>query len=101
VQAKNEIRSQWHHVIDVAPTILEAAGLPEPPIVNGTPRTPIQGVSMLSSFNDAKAPENHLTQYFEMSGNRGVYSEGWLAGTVHRAPWETKVRAPLKVTSGS
>jgi len=96
VHAKNEIRSQWHHVIDVPPTILEAAGLPEPRVVNGTPQTPIQGVSMLSAFNDPKAPENHLTQYFEMFGNRGVYSEGWLAGTVHRAPWETKVRAPLK-----
>jgi arylsulfatase len=96
IKARNEIRSQWHHVIDVAPTILEAAGLPEPRVVNGTPQVPIQGVSMLSAFNDAKAPENHLTQYFEMFGNRGVYSEGWLAGTVHKAPWETKVRAPLK-----
>jgi arylsulfatase len=83
-------------VTDVAPTILEAAGLPAPRVVNGTPQTPIQGVSMLSNFNDAKAPENHLTQYFEMFGNRGVYAEGWLAGTVHRAPWESKVRAPLK-----
>jgi arylsulfatase len=83
-------------VIDVAPTILDAAGLPEPRVVNGTPQTPIQGVSMLSAFNDPKAAENHLTQYFEMFGNRGIYSEGWLAGTVHRAPWETKVRAPLK-----
>jgi len=96
IKAKNEIRSQWHHVIDVAPTILEAAGLPEPRVVNGTPQTPIQGVSMLSAFKDAKAPENHLVQYFEMFGNRGVYSQGWLAGTVHRAPWETKVRAPLR-----
>jgi arylsulfatase len=96
INAKNEIRSQWHHVIDVAPTILEAAGLPEPRVVNGTPQVPIQGVSMLSAFNDARAPENHLTQYFEMFGNRGVYSQGWLAGTVHKAPWETKVRAPLK-----
>ena len=96
LHAKNEIRSQWHHVIDVAPTILEAAGLPEPRVVNGTPQIPIQGVSMLSHFNDAKAPENHRTQYFEMFGNRGVYSEGWLAGTVHRAPWEANVRAPLR-----
>ena len=101
MQAKHEICWQWHHVIDVAPTILEAAGLPEPRIVNGTPQTPIQGVSMLSSFNDAKAPENHLTQYFEMFGNRGVYSEGWLAGTVHRAPWETKVRRRSRMTSGA
>jgi arylsulfatase len=96
IKAKNEIRSQWHHVIDVAPTILEAAGLPEPRVVDGTPQVPIQGVSMLSNFNDAQAPENHLVQYFEMFGNRGVYSDGWLAGTVHKAPWEAKVRAPLK-----
>ena len=95
VRAKNEIRSQWHHVIDVAPTILEAAGLPEPRVVNGTPQTPIQGVSMKYAFDDAKAPDTHRTQYFEMFGNRGVYHEGWLAGTVHKAPWETKVRAPL------
>ena len=60
-----------------------------------------RNVSMLSSFNDAKAPENHLTQYFEMFGNRGVYSDGWLAGTVHRAPWETKVRRRSRMTSGS
>ncbi len=93
--AKNEIRSQWHHVIDIAPTILEAAGVPEPRIVNGTPQTSIQGVSMMYAFKDPNAPERHLTQYFEMFGNRGVYSEGWLAGTVHKAPWETKVRAPL------
>jgi arylsulfatase A-like enzyme len=96
VHAKNEVRSQWHHVIDVAPTILEAAGLPEPRVVDGTPQTPIQGVSMMYAFNDAKAPDRHLTQYFEMFGNRGVYFDGWLAGTVHRAPWETKVREPLK-----
>ena len=95
VSARNEIRSQWHHVIDVAPTVLEAAGLPEPRVVNGTPQTPIQGVSMMYAFNDPKAPERHITQYFEMFGNRGVYSDGWLAGTVHRAPWESKVRAPL------
>lgn len=96
IGAKNEIRSQWHHVIDVAPTILEAAGLPEPREVNGTSQTPIQGVSMMYAFQDAKASERHLTQYFEMFGNRGVYAGGWLAGTVHKAPWETKVRAPLK-----
>jgi arylsulfatase len=95
VSARNEIRSQWHHVIDVAPTVLEAAGLPEPRVVNGTPQIPIQGVSMLYAFNDTKTPERHITQYFEMFGNRGVYSDGWLAGTVHRAPWESKVRAPL------
>ena len=88
IKAKGEVRSQWHHVIDIAPTILEAAGLPEPKVVNGVPQTPIEGVSMLYTFNDAKAKDNHLTQYFEIFGNRAIYHDGWLAGTVHRAPWE-------------
>jgi arylsulfatase A-like enzyme len=96
VKGKGEIRSQWHHVIDIAPTILEAAGLPEPKVVNGIPQTPIEGVSMLYSFNDAKAKDRHLTQYFEIFGNRAVYNDGWLAGTVHRAPWELKPRAALE-----
>ncbi|MFH0997322.1 MAG: arylsulfatase [Pseudomonadota bacterium] len=96
VKAKNEVRSQWHHVIDIAPTILEAAGLPEPKVVDGVPQTPIEGVSMLSTFNDAKARDNHLTQYFEIFGNRAVYNDGWLAGTVHRAAWEMKPRATLE-----
>ena len=65
-RGENQIRSQWHHVIDVAPTVLEAAGLPEPKSVDGTPQTPIQGVSMIYSFNDPKAPDRHVTQYFEM-----------------------------------
>jgi arylsulfatase len=96
VKAKGEIRSQWHHVIDIAPTILEAAGIPEPKVVNGIPQTPIVGVSMLATFNDAKAKDNHLTQYFEIFGNRAIYSDGWLAGTVHKAPWEPKPRAALE-----
>jgi arylsulfatase A-like enzyme len=95
IKAKGEIRSQWHHVIDIAPTILEAAGLPEPKVVNGVPQTPIEGVSMLYSFNDPQAKDRHLTQYFEIFGNRAIYHDGWLAGTVHRAPWEQKVRASL------
>ena len=95
VKAKGEIRSQWYHVIDVAPTILEAAGLPEPKFVNGVAQTPIEGVSMLASFADAKAKDNHLTQYFEIFGNRAIYHDGWLAGTVHRAAWEMKPRATL------
>jgi arylsulfatase A-like enzyme len=95
VKARGEIRSQWHHVIDIAPTILEAAGLPEPKVVNGVPQTPIEGVSMLASFNDARAKDNHLTQYFEIFGNRSIYHDGWLAGTVHKAPWEPKPRAAL------
>ena len=95
IQAKNEVRSQWHHVIDVAPTVLEAAALPEPKAVDGTPQIPIQGVSMLYAFNDAKAKDRHLTQYFEIAGNRAIYNDGWLAGTIHRAPWEYTPRAKL------
>lgn len=95
IKAKGEVRSQWHHVIDIAPTILEAAGLPEPKIVNGTPQTPIEGVSMVYTFADSKAPSRHTTQYFEIFGNRAVYNDGWLAGTVHRAAWEFKPRNTL------
>lgn len=95
IKAKGELRSQWHHVIDIAPTILEAAGLPEPKSVNGTPQTPIEGVSMVYSFNDAKAKDRHKTQYFEIFGNRGIYHDGWLAHTVHRAGWELKPRRPF------
>lgn len=96
VKAKGEVRSQWHHVIDIAPTILEAAGLPEPKAVNGVAQAPIEGASMLGSFNDAKAKDNHLTQYFEIFGNRAIYHDGWLAGTIHKAPWEQKPRASLE-----
>jgi arylsulfatase len=96
ITAKNQMRSQWHHVIDIAPTILEAAGLPEPKSVNGTPQTPIEGVSLAYTFADANAPSRHATQYFEIFGNRAIYQDGWLAGTVHRAAWEFKVRRPLE-----
>ena len=96
IAAKGELRSQWHHVIDIAPTILEAADLPEPKSVDGTPQAPIEGVSLGYTFADAKAPSRHTTQYFEILGNRAIYSDGWLAGTVHRAAWELKVRRPLE-----
>jgi arylsulfatase len=96
IRAKGEIRSQFHHVIDVAPTVLEAAKLPEPKLVNGTPQVPIQGVSMLYAFGDAAAKDRHVTQYFEISGNRAIYHDGWLAGTVHRAPWELTPRTTLQ-----
>lgn len=96
IRAKGEVRHQWYHVIDIVPTILEAAGLPAPKLVDGVLQVPMEGVSMLGSFNDAKAKDNHFTQYFEMFGNRAVYHDGWLAGTVHRAPWEKKPRAALK-----
>lgn len=96
IRAKGEVRSQWHHLIDIAPTILQAAGLPEPKVVDGVPQSPIEGVSMVYSFSDAKAKDTRLTQYFEIFGNRAIYNEGWLAGTVHRAAWETKPRATLE-----
>jgi arylsulfatase A-like enzyme len=96
IKAKGELRSQWHHVIDIAPTILEAASLPEPKSVNGTAQTPIEGVSLAYTFADPKAASRHTTQYFEIFGNRAIYHDGWLAGTVHRAAWEFKVRRPLE-----
>jgi arylsulfatase A-like enzyme len=82
------VRHQFCHVIDVAPTILEAAGLPEPVSVNGVMQSPIEGTSMGYSFDDADAAERHDLQYFEMFGNRGVYHRGWSAVTKHRTPWE-------------
>ncbi len=89
IHSRGEIRSQFHHVIDVAPTILEAAGLPQPTFVNGVQQRPIEGVSMAYSFNDPKAAERRQTQYFEMMGNRGIYHKGWTAVTRHRTPWVT------------
>jgi arylsulfatase len=87
IKAKGEMRTQWHHVIDVVPTILEAVGLPEPRIVNGTPQRPIEGVSMVYSWEEPRTPSRHQIQYFEMFGNRGIYFDGWFAGTVHIKPW--------------
>ena len=81
------LRSQFSHVIDVAPTILEAAGLPEPTMVNGVQQSPLEGTSMLYTFSDAGVPERHDLQYFEMFGNRGIYHKGWSAVTKHRTPW--------------
>jgi len=95
IKAKNEVRSQFHHVIDIAPTIYECVGVPAPKMVNGIEQKPLEGVSMRKTFDDAKAPEAHKTQYFEIAGNRGVYHDGWFAGTVHKAPWEMKPRHPL------
>ena len=87
IKAKGEVRSQFHHVIDIAPTILEAAGLPHPAIVNSIQQAPIEGFSMLYAFNDAKAADRHETQYFEMFCNRGIYHKGWTAVTRHGVPW--------------
>jgi len=87
IQAKGEIRSQFHHVNDVAATILEATNLPHPKSVNGVPQRPLTGVSMLYAAEDANAEDRHTTQYFEMFGNRGIYHDGWMARVVHRVPW--------------
>jgi arylsulfatase len=95
IKSRGEIRSQFHHVIDVAPTILEAAGIPEPVSVNGVHQDPIEGVSMVYSFNDARASERHETQYFEMFGNRGIYHKGWTAVTHHVTPWINSKSIPL------
>jgi len=95
IKDKGGLRTQFSHVIDIAPTILEAAGLPQPRSVNGTVQTPIEGVSMVYTFDNAKAPERHKTQYFEMFGNRAIYHDGWLARTIHRAPWQTSAQKPL------
>ena len=99
ITAKNEIRTQFGHVIDVAPTILEAIGLPEPKSVNGVPQIPMQGTSLVYTFDDAKAAERHTTQYFEIAGNRAIYHDGWYARTIHKAPWEQKPRRTLQDNS--
>src|SRR6187397_2275436 len=88
IKAKGELRNQFHHVIDVAPTVLDVAGLPAPTMVNGVLQEPLHGVSMLYSFDDARAAERHETQYFEMLCNRGIYHKGWTAVTRHgNLPW--------------
>jgi len=92
IKARGELRSQFHHVIDVAPTVLEAAGLPQPVMVNGTKQRPMDGVSMVYAFADPRAAGRRTTQYFEMFGNRAIYHDGWVAATRHSIPW---LMAPL------
>ncbi|WP_396884613.1 arylsulfatase [Mycobacterium sp. SMC-8] len=87
IAAKGETRDQFHHVIDVVPTILEAAKLPAPTVVNSIQQAPLEGVSMMSTLRDRDAAETHTVQYFEMFGNRGIYHKGWTAVTKHRTPW--------------
>ncbi|MGW3481927.1 arylsulfatase [Rhodococcus indonesiensis] len=84
---KGGLRHQWHHCVDITPTILEAAGVPTPHSVDGVTQMPMEGVAMNYTFDDATAPDRHTTQYFEIFGNRGIYHEGWTAVTAHRAPW--------------
>jgi len=92
IAARGEVRNQFHHVIDIAPTILEVAGLPEPTFVDGVQQVPYEGVSLGYTFGEAAAPDRHETQYFEMFVNRGIYHKGWTAVTRHSTPW---VMAPM------
>ena len=86
-KAKGEVRSQFHHLIDVAPTILDVAGVPEPTFVHGIQQMPLHGVSMAYTFEDGSAPDQRETQYFEVACNRGIYHKGWSAVTRHSIPW--------------
>jgi arylsulfatase A-like enzyme len=95
IKAKGEVRSQFGHLIDIAPTVYEIANIPAPKMVNGIEQDPIEGTSLAYTFNNAAAAERHTVQYFEMFGNRGIYQDGWYARTIHRAAWELKARAPL------
>ena len=95
ISARGEIRSQWHHVTDIAPTVMEAAGLPFPNSVNGAIQKPFEGVSLIYSFNDPDAADRHTTQYFEMFGNRAIYHDGWVAAAKHRTPWAAAADGPL------
>ena len=94
-KARGEIRSQFSHVIDLAPTVLDAAGLPEPTFVHGIQQMPLHGRSMRPAFDDAQAPEHRPTQYFEMFVNCGIYHQGWTAVTRHSIPWLLAQNPPL------
>jgi arylsulfatase len=87
IQEKGGIRNQFHHVIDIAPTILEAAGIQAPDTLNGVAQKPIEGVSMVYSFNDAKAADRRKSQIFELASNRGMYQNGWMASSIAYLPW--------------
>jgi hypothetical protein len=90
---KGGLRSQFLHLIDIAPTVLDAAGIPQPQVVNGVTQKPIEGVDFVSTFDSASAPEVRTTQYFEMMGNRAIYKDGWIAATRHGIPWMTAGQA--------
>jgi arylsulfatase A-like enzyme len=95
MRVRNEVRHQFHHVIDFAPTVLDAAGLPEPKQVHGVEQRPMEGVSMRYAFDDAEAAERRETQYFEMFCNRGIYHQGWTAVTRHSIPWVVEPLPPF------
>lgn len=90
IKAKGEIRSQFGHVIDIAPTVFEVTKIPAPKIVNGIEQDPIEGTSLAYTFKDSNTPEHHKIQYFEMFGNRAIYQDGWYARTIHREAWKQK-----------
>ena len=96
IKAKGELRAQFSHVIDIAPTVYEVSKIPAPRMVNGIEQDPIEGTSLAYSFADAKAKEKHTVQYFEMFGNRGIYSDGWMARTTHRPAWLPKPLTSLQ-----
>jgi len=102
ISDKGGIRSQWHHIIDIVPTILEATRLEQPTEINGVAQKPIEGISMAYSFDRPKAPSMRLTQYFEIAGNRGIYHDGWVACTTpHITPWDDATKIPpIDVISG-
>ncbi len=100
IKAKGEVRSQFGHVIDIAPTIYEITGIPSPKIVNGIVQDTIEGTSLAYSFDNADAPELHTVQYFEMFGNRAIYQNGWLARTIHKAPYLAKPYNTCRKISG-
>ena len=93
--ARGDRRNQFHHVIDISPTLLEAAGIPAPTFVHGIQQMPLHGVSMRYCFDQADAPERHETQYFEIVCNRGIYHKGWTAVTRHSIPWLAADMPPL------
>jgi arylsulfatase len=88
IRQQGEVRTQFHHVIDIVPTVLECVGVPAPANFQGVNQQPIEGVSMRYSFDDEHHPDARTTQYFEMLGNRGIYHEGWLASARHGIPWK-------------
>jgi len=96
IKAKGEVRSQFGHVIDIAPTVYEVSKIPAPKKVNGIAQDPIEGTSLVYTFKEANAPEKHKVQYFEMFGNRGIYQDGWFARTIHRPAWSQKPLTTLQ-----
>jgi arylsulfatase len=100
IAAKGQLRSQWHHCIDIVPTLLDVVGLPQPSSVNGVTQKPIEGVSMKYTFADANAPSTRITQYFEMLGNQGIYHNGWTACTKPIVPPWSSAATEADVITG-